>query len=391
MSKKAKPILAKKSLVRLSLLFYGNRFVKKQVRLIHDGTLSKIRPPYIVVANHSSFVDVGALMKMMYPRCANFVISETQKVQWPSLINHMGILPKKQFTVDMSLISGIKYCLSKNRPVAIYPEAKLSVVGVPNIIKPSVAKLVRMFKVPLVTVCFHGSYLHRPRWAHSKRFLPVKAEVKLAVDADEAKTISAEEIHKRIVENLSYDDYAYQRENMIEIDVPDLVEGLEHILYKCADCGAEFAMTANGRTLTCAKCGATVTMDKYGELHGGQFSNVPDWYKWEAECVHDEIYFGTYRYVKTFAAQKLVKKKYVDLGNAEIEHNDEGIFVRFSNGEQLHYPVGTFYTLSFNNDYVYLPTEQAVYRFARLSDVGCTTKLNLAIEQQTIIHENRNY
>lgn len=384
---KKKPILAKKSLVRLGIWFYGNKFVKKDIKLVHDGTLSKLKPPYIVVANHSSFVDVGALMKMMYPHCANFVISETQKVQWPSLINHMGILPKKQFTVDMSLISGIKYCLKKKRPVAIYPEAKLSVVGVPNIIKPAIAKLVRMFKVPLVTVCFHGSYLHHPRWAQSKRFLPVTAEVKLAVDAVEAQTVSAEEIHKRIVENLQYDDYAYQLENKIEIDVPDLVEGLEHILYKCGNCGSEFAMTSHGNTLTCAKCGETVTMDKYGALHGGRFKSVPEWYKWETECVHDEIYFGAYRYVKTFGAQKLVKKNYADLGNAEIGHDDSGITVRFDGGEQLHYPAGMFYTLSFNNDFVYLPTEDAVYRFKRLCDVGCTTKLNLAIEQQTIIIE----
>lgn len=371
----------------MGLWFYGNKFVKKQIKLVHDGMLNKIKPPYIIVANHSSFVDVGALIKMMYPRCANYVISETQKVQWPSLINYMGILPKKQFTVDMSLISGIKYCLKKKRPVAIYPEAKLSVVGVPNIIKPSVAKLVKMFKVPLVTVCFHGSYLHHPRWAHSKRFLPVTADVKLAVDVEEAQTISAEEIHKRIVDNLTYDDYAYQLENKIEIDVPDLVEGLEHILYKCENCGAEFAMTANGNTLTCAKCGQTVTMDKYGALHGGKFSSVTEWYRWETECVHDEIYFGTYRYVKTFAAQKLVKKKYVDMGNAEIKHDANGITVRFANGGELSYPEGMFYTLSFNNDYVYLPTAEAVYRFKRLSDVGCTTKLNLAVEQQTIILE----
>ena len=385
-----KPILAKKSLIRLSLWFYGNKFVKKQVQLVDDGTLSKLKPPYIVVANHSSFVDVGCLIKMMYPHCANFVISETQKVQWPTLINHMGILPQKQFTVDMSLLSGIKYCLQKKRPVVIYPEAKLSVVGVPNVIKPSIAKLVRMFKVPLVTVCFHGSYLHHPRWAHSKRFLPVTADVKLAVDAEEAQTISAEEIHKRILQNLDYDDYAYQLQNQIEIDVPDLVEGLENILYKCPSCGAEFAMTSHGKTLTCAKCGKTVTMTKYGELHGGKFTSVLDWYKWETESVHDEIYFGTYRYVKTFAAQKLVKKKYVDMGNAEIEHNEQGITVRFAGGEQLHYPAGTFYTLSFNNDYVYLPTEQAVYRFKRLADVGCTTKLNLAVEQQAVILEKMN-
>ena len=90
-----KPILAKKSLLRGALLFYGNNFVKKKIKLIHDGTLSELQPPYIVLANHCSFVDVCSLIKMMYPHCGNFVASETQIVQWPKLIMHMGILPKK--------------------------------------------------------------------------------------------------------------------------------------------------------------------------------------------------------------------------------------------------------------------------------------------------------
>lgn len=381
-----KPVLAKKSLIRLGLAFYGNRFCKKQINLVQDGSLSKINPPYVVVANHSSFVDVGALIKMMYPHCANFVISETQKAKWPKLIDHFGVLPKKQFTVDMKLLSDIKYCLQNKRPVVIYPEAKLSVVGVPNVIKPSVAKLIKMFKVPLVTVCFHGSYLHKPRWANSKRFLPVTADVKLAVDAEEAKSISAAEIHDRIVNNLRFDDYAYQLENAIEIDVPDLVEGLENVLYKCPECGEEFAMTGHGNTLACAKCGKTVTMNKYGQLEGGKFDKVADWYYWQTDCVRSQLEKGEYAFDKEFFAQKLVGKKYLDLGTARIVHDDNGITAVLKN-ETLHYPAGMFYTLSFNNDFVYLPTAQAVYRFRRLTDTGCTTKLNLAVEQQTALRE----
>lgn len=383
-----KPYLANKLLIKLSIVFYGNKFCKKSIKLIDNGALSKLKPPYIVVANHCSFVDVGALIKMMYPTCANFVISETQKVQWPKLINYMGILPKKQFSTDMSLIFDIKYCLSKNRPVVIYPEAKLSVVGTPNIIKPSVAKLVKMFKVPLVTVCFDGSYLHQPRWSKAKRFVPVVAHVKLAVNAEEAKNISTEEIFCRIKDNLKYDDYAYQLQNKIEIDTPDLAEGLEAILYKCPECGEEFCITGHGNQLCCTKCGTTVTQNKFGQLEGGKFDKVTDWYAWQTECVKKQIIDGTYAFDENFFAQKLVKDKYVDLGRAKITHGAAGIDVDIEQMGKIHFDVGFFYTLSFNNDYIYLPIKEAVYRFKRVADVGCTTKLNIAIEQQTQLAEN---
>ncbi|MCM1195242.1 MAG: 1-acyl-sn-glycerol-3-phosphate acyltransferase [Firmicutes bacterium] len=387
-SKHKHPRLASKPLVGLGVAFYGKRYFKKQVKLISDGSLKKLEPPYIIVANHSGFADVGGLITQAYPNCINFVISLTQIVKWPKMIKYMGILPKKQFSVDTTLIRDIKYVLSKNRIVAVYPEAKLSVVGTPNIIKPNIAKLVKLLKAPLVTVCFNGSYLHKPRWAKSKRRVPVTMDVKLAVSQDEISSITVDEIHRRIIDNLTYDDYAYQLANGIEIDVPDLVEGLEGVLYKCPTCNTEFAMSGRGHTLTCTKCGAQVTQDKLGRLEGCCFDKVTDWYLWQTECARNEVAQSDYCYSGNFRAEKLVGSNYVDIGEAVITHNAEGITATL-NSETLHYKAGAFYTLSFNNDYVYLPTAEAVYRFKQLENLGCTTKLNLAVEQQTILLENK--
>ncbi len=384
---KKSPKLANKALIGLGITFYGRRYFKKKVTLKTLGSLKNIKPPYIVVANHSGFADVGGLIYDAYPNCINFVISVTQIVKWPKAIKYMGILPKKQFAVDTSLIRDIKYVLEHNRAVAIYPEAKLSVVGTPNIIKPSIAKLVKLLKAPLVTVRFDGSYLHKPRWAKNKRFVPMTAEVKLAVSQEEMASISVEEIHKRIVDNLTYDDYAYQLKNKIEIDVPNLVEGLEGILYKCPECGTEFAMTASGNTLTCGKCGQQVTQNKYGQLEGGKFDKVTDWYNWQTKCVRNEVSQSDYEFRAYFAAEKLVGKNYVSVGDGEIVHNAQGITATFKE-EKIFYKAGAFYTLSFNNDYLYLPTAEAVYRFRRMEKLGCTTKFNIAVEEQTKIIEN---
>ena len=384
---KRRPVLASKPLIGLGVAFYGRRYFNKRVKLEVVGSLKEIKPPYIVVANHSGFADVGGLIVAAYPNCINFVISVTQIVKWPKAIKYMGILPKKQFSVDTSLVRDIKYVLEHNRIVAIYPEAKLSVVGTPNIIKPSVAKLVKLCKVPLVTVRFDGSYLHKPRWAKSKRFVPLKATVNLAVGADEIKTLSVDEIHNRIVNDLYYDDYAYQLANKIEITANDLAEGLEGVLYKCPNCGEEYAMTAKGDTLTCAKCGAAVRQNKYGQLEGGRFAKVTDWYAWQTQCVADELSQDGYALSARFRAEKLVGKNYVDMGEAVVTHDASGITAAF--GEQtLFYKAGAFYTLSFNNDYLYLPAPEAVYRFKRLEKLGCTTKFNLAVERQTALLED---
>ena len=380
------PVPASRFLLGAAKLFYGNKYFTKRCKLTCDGALSAIKPPYIVVANHAGFADVGGLEMLAAPDYPSFVISVTQLVQWPSLIRRMGVLPKKQFTVDTSLVRDIKYILDKGRSVAIYPEAKLSVVGTPNIIKPSVAKLVRLLKVPLVTVRFNGTYLHKPRWAHGTRFVPLHAEVRLAVTPDEVGKLSVDEIHNRIVTNLAYDDYAYQLANKICIDVPDLCEGLEGILYKCPECGAEYAMTAHGNKLQCGRCGATVTQDEYGALHGGRFDKVTDWYAWQTECVREELTNGTYRFEDNYLCEKLVGQKYVTVGEAVLTHDETGLTATI--GEtKMFYKRDSMYTLSFNNDYVFLPTAEAVYRFKRTANLGENAKLNIAIEQQSLLDE----
>lgn len=385
---KKKPKLANKFLIGAAIAFYGKTKFVKKAKLSGGEALKHIKPPYIVVANHAGFADVGGLIMSMYPKCGSFVISETQVAQWPSAIRYMGILPKKQFVVDTSLIRDIKYVLGKGRPVVIYPEAKLSVVGRPNPIKPAIAKLVKMLKVPLVTVRFDGNYLYSPRWTKSTRKVPVRLNVKLAVAPEEVNDVTVEEIYNRIVADLNYDDYAYQLENGIEIEDKRLVEGLENILYKCPECGEEFAMTAHGDVLTCGKCGASVRQNKYGGLEGGKFDKVTAWYDWQAECVREELLRQDYRFEGNFRAEKLVGKKYADMGDAVLTHDASGITAEFGNNK-IHYKAGAFYTLSFNNDYVYLPTAEAVYRFRRLQNVGCTTKLNLAVEQQTLLLESK--
>ncbi len=381
MSSKKKPILASKFLIKCGIIFYGKRFFRKKVKLLYNSEFSQIKPPFVVVANHASFADVGAMAMMLHPNCASFVISETQLIKWPKLINRFGVLPKKQFTVDTGLIRDIKYVLSKNRPVVIYPEAKLSADGRPSIIKPAVAKLIKMLKVPLVTVCFNGNYLHKPRWAKTKRFLPMTADVRLAVTAEEAKTITAEEIHNRIVTNLACDDYAYQLANNIHIDVPDLAEGLEHLLYKCPCCNEEFAMTSNGNTLTCTKCGAQVVQNSLGQLEGGKFAKVTDWVDWQRQCCREEVSAEDYCTKKWFVAQQLIGKKYVELGPTELTHDHNGI--SFTIGDKTEFfKKGLLYTLSFNNDYLYFATESAIYRLERQDQVGSTFKLNLLVEEQ---------
>lgn len=379
--KMAKPTLPQKSLIKLALATYGKRYFSKEIHLIEEGTLRKIRPPYILLATHASFADVASIVKMLAPDYAGcFIASDTQFAGKGWILRRVGVMPKKQFAVDASLIRDIKYVLDKGYPLIMYPEAKLSVVGTANIIKPAVAKLARLLRVPVVTVRFDGSYLHHPRWAKSSRFVPVRATVKVAVTAEECRTVSVEEIHRRIVENLSYDDYEYQLNNDISVTADDLAEGLHTILYQCPKCGRQHTVYSEGNKLLC-DCGMTCTMDDKGRLHG-PFEKVTDWYNWQRSNLKKEIDDGKYFVsVKCRAEQQHNRHRFRSVGEAVFTHSVKGIEVSFDSGrEGLFYPVTQFYTLSFNSNYIYLPDKTGVYRFRFDDDRGITAKINSAVE-----------
>lgn len=380
MNKPKHPTLPKKWLVKLAVATYGKKYFSKSVTLSDNGVLGKLKPPYILLVSHASFADIAAVAKLLLPKtCGCFIASDTQFAKKGWILRQVGVMPKKQFSVDASLIRDIKYVLDKGYPLVMYPEAKLSVVGTPNIIKPAVAKLARLVKVPIVTLRIDGSYLHHPRWAKSNRFVPLKATATVVATAEECKTLPTEEIHRRIVEGLAYDDYKYQLDNRISINTPDLAEGLETILYQCPQCGREHTISSHGNTLTC-DCGMTCKMDEFGRLDG-KFNSVVDWYNWQRQCVREEIERGDYNVeVRCRAEQQHNRKSFVDVGGALFRHSAEGIEIKFDNGNTLFYPSTQFYTLSFNSKYIYLPHSEGVYRFEFKGTTGLTTKINIAVE-----------
>ena len=106
----------------------------------------------------------------------------------------------------------------------------------------------------------------------------------------------------------------------------------------------------------------------------------------QRSCVAEEIKEDNFVVQDDFRAEMLVGKNYVDCGLCHIVCDNNALTV--SGGVEIAYKRGAFYTLSFDNEFLYLPTDKAVYRFRRLNNFGITTKFNLAIEEQATLDEN---
>lgn len=244
--------------------------------------------------------------------------------------------------------------------MVIYPEARYANVGTNSHLTPSIAKLAKLLKVPVVTINMQGNYLQQPIWNLKKRKgARLHADLKCVVTAEEIGKLSVDEILSRISKELTYDEYKYQLENKIRIDDEWRAEGLHYPLYRCRKCGRDFAMTTAGSKITCKYCGDSYEMDELGQLHSssGEIIHIPDWYEWQRGFVHEECREGKYKLdipVKIWALPNSVN--FVDCGEGRLVHDNSGFSLEFDNyrtekHETLKFPASSMVSIHTEYDY----------------------------------------
>ena len=90
-------------------------------------------------------------------------------------------------------------------------------------------------------------------------------------------------------------------------------------------------MESNGIHLSCAACGKKWELTELGYLKAldGEtyFDHVPDWYKWERECVRREILDGTYGFDVPCDIMMIVNSKALyKVGSGRLSHSIEDGF-----------------------------------------------------------------
>lgn len=291
-----------------------------------------LKPPYLVLSNHGSLVDFSMAVKAQFPRRQNYVTALDEFVARELMFREMGMIYKRKFTNDITVVRHIAHVLMKNKNVlTMYPEARWSILGVNERIDSAIGKLVKMAKCPVVIYIMHGNFLRSPQWnKHPYRKVRVEAEYRQIVTREEALTLSAEEIQGRIDKFFVYDEYEWQYQNKIEIKSKKRAHNIHKVLYQCPHCKTEFKTYSRNTKIWCEECGKVWEMDTYGRLHcenGEDIFNSPaDWYRWERENVREEVRSGKYRFEDEVRVDKLISSHdgYIPAGMAKLTHDYNG-------------------------------------------------------------------
>lgn len=314
----------------------ATHFTHKEIGMERLGK----REPCLILMNHSSFIDLKIAATVLYPRPFNIVCTSDGFVGKNRLMRAVGCIPTKKFITDMALVRDMLHSLKKlNCSVLMFPEASYSFDGTATPLPDSLGKCLKLLGVPVVMIRTQGAFARDPVYNNLQlRKVDVSAEVEYLLSSEEIKEKSAGELNDILEKQFSFDNFRWQQENNIRIGEAFRADCLNRALYKCPHCRAEGQMLGKGTKLACGNCGKEYELTEYGFLEAAdgetEFAHIPDWYRWERECVRRELEEGTYCLdVPVDICMMVNTKSIYRVGKGRLRHTAEGFHLTGCEGK----------------------------------------------------------
>lgn len=349
-----KPNIIFTTLIRLLSIgeLWATRFKYTKSRMDEAG-----EGPYLILMNHSCFLDLKIASKIFYPMPYCIVCTSDALIGKEWLMRLIGGIPTQKYVSDVSLIIDMMHAIkNKKTSVLMYPEAGYSFDGRSTVLPRKLGTLIKKLGVPVLTVITDGAFLHDPLYnCLQQRKTQVSAHLNCLLTKDEINQKSVEEIDKLIDNAFSFDNFKSQYENKIRISEKFRADGLNRILYKCPACKVEGKMLGKGTAITCNACGKSYEMNELGQLEAKsgetEFPHIPDWYNWQREFVRNELEKATYSFKADVDIAVLADYKSLYMvGDGHLKHDKNGFVLTGCDGE-LHYEQPPTVSHSLNSDF----------------------------------------
>ncbi len=353
------------------------------------------KQPALFLMNHSSFIDLKIAAKVLYPRPYNIICTTDGFVGKNWLMRHLGCIPTTKFVSDLNLVRDMVYTTKKLKSsILMYPEAGYSFDGTSTLLPDSLGQCAKLLGVPVVMIRAYGAFARDPLYNNlQRRHVKVQAQMEYLLSPDEIKEMSAEQIAKVIADNFSFDNFKWQQEHHIRIREKFRADHLDRVLYKCPACHAEGKMSGKGVTLSCTACNKSWTLNEYGFLRANEgeteFAHIPDWYRWERECVKNELLENRYSMDSDVDIYALADTKCLyHIGEGHLSHTRLGFHLTGCDGK-LDYTQGALASYTLNADFnwyeigdvISIGTSSLLYYCVPKKKDCCVAKARLATEE----------
>ncbi len=276
-------------LIKIARMTYA-RMLKAhgKVRLENACGVDLSKGPFLYLLNHVGIMD-PVMVSAVVPHHIRWVAGAYLFKSWfLNLIIGKGCtaIPKQQGRSDVSMVRNVQRALKAGDNVGLFPEGTRTWDGemMPLEYKP-MAKLVRMYKVPVIFAHIEGGFAYQPRWADYKRKGDVVISLKYVLTPDQIASMDLETLQETIKERLHFSNDEWKETVDYSYVSPRRAEGLQRLFYLCPCCGAVDSMKTEGNRITCTKCNASTVLDDRDDLLSAEtpFTKMGQWHNWEAE------------------------------------------------------------------------------------------------------------
>ena len=252
-------------------VWYGYRTKPFRIR---DGK------QYLILSNHQALLD-PAFVLLSFSKMAYIIASDHLNSDkfFPRLLRYcFAPIYKHKAAADIKCIRTCLKTVKEGGSILLFPTGNRVWADYSFYVDPSVVKLIRMLKIPVLLYQLQGGYGINPRWNHSKRRGPFEGKVVRELSVEEMAAMDDDTLYKTIVEGMRYIDSEHGR----LYRSATRAEYLERLLFLCPHCGKTGTLRSEGAYVHCHSCGLKV---EYGEdllLHCDDSTfphrRLVDWY-----------------------------------------------------------------------------------------------------------------
>ncbi len=322
--------------------------------------VENLSPPYLLLSNHVGFWD-PFIAGHFLPHFTHFVSSDAvfRNPLLRFFLTRLGAIPKKKNMRDSQVIRDIVTVIKQGENVGIFPEAVRNWSGSTSPMDPSIGKLIKMLKVPVVVPVLKGMNLMHPRWAYKIRPYPMEVEYKLLFTKEDVATFDSQTLFQKLTEGMKHDEVAYQQKRMEKIKHPKRAEHISHALYLCPECESIDSFRVQGNDFQCDTCKYSIHIDEYGfferigngKLH---FNNIRDWFNWEEKAlvnfVREKYSAGSDKPIFSDTKMEIFKNdktgKLASIGLADVHLFCDKIRIGFYEKESLEFNFNDLQTIN---------------------------------------------
>ncbi len=336
-------------LVHGLLYFFVRRY---RVKANISEAVKNIDEPYLMLCNHVGSYDPFLVSKFIKKQ-PHFVSSDAvmRDPVIGFLFRKLGVIPKKKNVKDSQVIRDMVTVARAGGSIGLFPEGARTWTGTSLNYDPVIGKLVKLLKIPVITVKMKGMQLSNPRWGQKLRRVAMEIDYELAFTKEQIAEAGTQEIFDKINKDLFHDEVDWQRSKMHKITSDQRAEFIEYVLFLCEECESIGKIKSGGNDFECSKCGRKTHVNEYGFFENKAqkpqlFDNIRDAYNWQRTTF--ESYIQKHFHNKTFAPlfsdenmliYKEVNYKMELIGKAALLFYINRIVIKLEEGKAMEFPI----------------------------------------------------